>query len=114
MWSTEVFYAKLSNKLAGERDEHYGLVWEYYDLGLGERYSHFDSINLCIRGSRAVANNEKIIIRSLSESIKTTPTKYTPTASIDAGRSESDIVRHLCVFTLQKIDISRINQNISN
>lgn len=64
-------------------------------------FSLISSVILSIRGSMTVANNEEIMIKSLSESIKTNSVRdrytnihkckfwYTPTASIDAGKIEA-------------------------
>ena len=62
------FYAKPSEKIA-KKDGHYRR-----GSGLFRRKIVFSVINLiilCISGSRTVANNEKIMIRSASESIGT-------------------------------------------
>ena len=78
-----------------------------------------NSISLCIRGSRRVANNEEIMIRSLCETVKKQWTFirdgcinihkckfwYTPIASIDAGRSEpvcKQSEAFVCIYTLEK------------
>ena len=62
------FYAKLSEKIAEKRNEHYSVEASVKQKIL---FSLIYSIIISIRGSRTVANNEEIMIKSLSESIKT-------------------------------------------
>ena len=65
----QTFYEKLEEKIAGESDNHYCVA----AASVRQRimFSQNNSNILRIQGSRTVANNEEIMTRSLSESIKT-------------------------------------------
>ena len=63
------FYTKLSEKILKKKDENYSVVAAWVRQKITS--SLINVIISCTSESRTVTNNEEIIIRSLSESIKT-------------------------------------------